>query len=199
MSFTEHTRDQHANSIADYLPNGPLFRAKKLEDSQLRDLLYGLARQILIAEGKLIQTQDELDINTAEDLIEEWESQLGIPDECFLGDGDLEERRQHVLIKLNSSVQTEQDFVDLAAALGIPVTISSGIEFSVFPLTFPFLFFDSQKQARFTMIVDFNVGASNEFPQTFPITFDDKGTTIVRCLFDKLKPANVNIIYREVT
>lgn len=196
--ITEHTTSQHADSIADFLPNGPLFRAKKTDGSKLRLLLIGLANQILVAEGKLVETETELDINTATALIEEWESMLGIPDDCFLADGTIEERRRDVLLKLNASLQTKQDFIDLADTLGVSIQINSGISFSVFPLVFPSIFFSSDKEARYTMIVDFNVSSSNAFPLEFPFVFDDKGTAIVRCIFDKLKPANVNIIYREV-
>lgn len=196
--ITAHTTNQHADSIADYLPNGPLFIAKKEDGSKMRALLIGLAVQILSAEGKLVETEAELDINTTTALMSEWESALGIPDSCFSGTGTIEDRRRDVLIKLSSSVQTEQDFVDLAFILGVSIQINSGITFSTFPLTFPWLFFSTEKEARFTMVVDFGITASNAFPLVFPFMFDDKGTSIIRCIFSKLKPANVNIIYREV-
>lgn len=197
--FNEHTQSEHADSIADYLPNGPLFLAKKLGGTKMRSLLIGLATQIMIAENKLELTWQELDPASTTLLIEEWESALGIPDSCFSATGTLEERRRDVLVKLNSSVQTRQDFIDLAALFGLTVVINSGLSFTTFPLVFPWLFFNTAKEARFTMVVDFNVGATSVFPLVFPIPFDDGGVGAVKCIFNKLKPANVQIIYREVT
>jgi len=196
--ITTHNIEDQTNSLADYLPNGSLFRSKKTANSKLRNMLFGLGYQLLSAEQKLITTEYNLDINTSIELIEEWESMVKIPCSCFSGTGTIAERRRDVLIKLNTSVQTEEDFLYLANLLGISIDITSGISFSTFPIEFPWIFFDSGKDARFTMVVDFNVSSSNSFPLIFPFTFDDQGTEIVRCLFNKLKPANVNIIYREV-
>jgi len=197
--FNEHTQGEMADSIADYLPNGPLFLAKKLSGTKMRSLLLGLAKQIMVAENKLEVTWQELDPEETTLLIEEWESALGIPDQCFDALGTLADRRRDILVKLNSSVQTEQDFVDLAALFGFTIDISRGTSVSTFPMTFPFLLFSSEKEIRFTMIVDFNIPSSSVFPFTFPLVFDDGGVSVVKCIFEKLKPANVNIIYREVT
>jgi uncharacterized protein YmfQ (DUF2313 family) len=197
--FQEHTQEEMANSIADYLPNGPLFLSKKLSGTKLRSLLIGLAQQIMIAENKLELTWQELDPSTTTLLIEEWESAVGIPDECFDQFGTLADRRRNVLVKLNSSIQTEQDFIDLAALFGFTIQISIGSEVSTFPMTFPFPLFSSEKEIRFTLIIDFNVPSSSSFPFTFPFVFEDGGVAEVKCLFEKLKPANVNIIYREIT
>lgn len=189
--FSKHIQSEHADSIADYLPNGPLFLAKKLGGTKLRSLLLGLATQIMIAENKLELTWQELDPTTTVLLIEEWESALGIPDSCFSGTGTIEDRQRDILVKLNSSVQTAQDFVDLAALFGFTVVVQGGILF------FPGLF-GSEKEARFTMVVDFDIDSSTVFPMEFPFVFDDGGVQIVKCIFNKLKPATTNILFREV-
>jgi len=196
--FNEHNQSEMADSIADYLPNGPLFAGKKLTGSKMRELLLGLATQITVAENKLETTWQELNPETTTLLIEEWESALGIPNACFSSSGTMADRRRNILVKLNSSIQTEQDFIDLAALFGFTIQISRGTDVSTFPMTFPFLLFSSDKDIKFTMIVDFNIPSSNVFPFTFPFIFEDGGVSVIKCLLGKLKPANVNIIYREV-
>ena len=130
-----------------------------------------------------------------------WEGAVGIPNSYFPNTTSLtiEQRRQQVLIQLRSlGVLTEQDFIDLAALLGIAITIQHGIDYGTFPLIFPIPFFSSRIEARFTMIV--NVPASllgYTFPLSFPAMFSS-GNTIISTLFDILKPANTVIIYNYV-
>lgn len=198
--FTQHSKEKHADSLADYLPGGRLFEAARLTDTNFRKLLVGLANELFRAEGYLKTVSNEYDINTTSLLIEEWEAALGIPDTCFSGQGEIADRRRDVLLKLASlGVQTVEDFELLGAIFGVSVTVHPGIEFaSVFPMVFPFIFFDSIKQARFTIIVDFTVEAASRFTLTFPFTFGSAGINILECLFNKLKPANCDIIFRQV-
>jgi len=166
--------------------------------TNFRNFLVGLAGELVRAEGYLKSYQDEYDPRTTTLFIEEWEKALGIPDDCFPGNGSIENRRRDVLIKLASlGVQTEQDFVDLAALFGVNVVIVSGVEIGAFPLTFPFLLL-GEVQSRFTMVVQFTVVGGTVFPMTFPLIFGDEAIEIMQCLFNKLKPANVQIIYQEV-
>jgi uncharacterized protein YmfQ (DUF2313 family) len=196
--FKRHTKEEHADTIADNLPNGPLWTAKRINGKKLRSLLLGFARTLRTGEDKLETVWEQLDPSTTTDFIDEWESALGIPDDCFQGTGSLETRRTHVVAKLTAAIQTADDFVALAALLGVAITIQSGVESSTFPLTFPILFFDTLQDARFTMIVNFTASSTVVFPLTFPIVFPDDNMAVIRCFFDKLKPANTDIIYREV-
>ena len=133
--------------------------------------------------------------------LDEWESAVGIPDDCFTGQGTNDERRRDILTKLASlGIQTAQDFEDLAEIFGVDVIVLGGAESgSVFPLIFPVIvFFNSAKEARFTIIVTFILEAANEFPLTFPIQFGSDEIAILECLFTKLKPANCDIIFQQV-
>lgn len=198
--ITQHSKEKHADSLADYLPGGKLFEAARITDSNFRKLLLGLAGELFTAEGYLKTVSNEYDINTTTLLIDEWEGALGIPDTCFSGDGSLDDRRRDVLVKLASlGVQTPEDFEALGDIFGVSVEVNPGIEFaSVFPMVFPFIFFDTVKQARFTIIVDFTVEAASRFPLTFPFTFGSAGINTLECLFNRLKPANCDIIFRQV-
>lgn len=196
--FTRHTKEQHADVLADYLPNDDLWAAKKISGTKLRQLLLGLAILPQQAEDKLETVWEELDPSTTTIFINEWESAVGIPDDCFPGTGSIEDRRTHVVIKLSAAVQTAGDFEALALLLGLVVTVKSGITESTFPFTFPILFFGSEKEARFTMVVEFTDLLSGVFPYTFPMIFPDDRIETIRCIFNRLKPANTQIIFKQI-
>ena len=195
----KHNIDDHADALADYMPNGRLFEAKKIGDSNYRQLLRGIGSELFTAEGYLISLDQEYLPDQTVLFIEEWESALGIPDDCFSVSGSIDERRKNILIKLASlGVQTAADFEDLGDIFGVSVTVTPGIDFITFPLTFPWLFFSSTKDARFTIVVDFDVQEASKFPLTFPFIFGSSEIGILECLFNKLNPANCKIIFRQV-
>ena len=198
--ITQHTIEKHADALANYLPGGRLFEAGKVSGTKLRSVLLGLAKEFSTAEGYLKTISNEYDINTTTLFINEWESAVGIPDSCFKGDGTIEQRRSHVLVKLASlGIQTEEDFEELGSIIGIAIVVTPGFEVSgVFPMTFPFIFFDTIAESRFTIVVDFTVEAASKFTLTFPFTFGSDEIAILECLFLKLKPANCNILFRRV-
>jgi len=198
MMFDLHTIEQHAQALANYLPNGRLFEAKNINDSLMRMYLRGLAHANQDAESFLILFEQEMDVSNTTLFIEEWERTVGIPDDCFNTNTTIEIRRQQVLMKLASlGVQTEADFVNLAAIYGVTITIYSGIKYNAFPITFPIILFDSAKEARFNMVVEYFVEAQNRFTYTFPIVFGDQDIPIIECLFRKLIPANVDLYFLQ--
>lgn len=196
--FGKHTKDEHADALADYLHNDELWAAKKINGKKLRQLLLGFAKQSQKNENFLETVWEELDPSTTTAFIEDWESAVGIPDDCFPGTGSIEERRIHVVAKLTAAVQTAQDFVAMGALLGLTVNIVPGIEKSGFPYTFPLMFFDSVKDARFSIVVEITEELTGGFPYTFPVVFGNAIVDIVRCFFNKLKPANCQVIIIEV-
>lgn len=198
--ITQHTIEKHADALANYLPGGRLFQGAKTSGTKIRALLLGLAKEFSIAEGYLKTISNEYDINTTTLFISEWEAAVGIPDSCFKADGTIQQRRSHILIKLASlGIQTEEDFEELGNIIGLSIVITSGFEVSgTFPMTFPFIFFDTIADSRFTIVVDFTVEAASKFPLTFPFIFGSDEIAILECLFLKLKPANCNIIFRRV-
>src|SRR5574343_440466 len=132
--FNTYSLEDHTNSLVAYLPGGDLFSAKNEQSSVLRRLFAGLAVQIKLADDTMNEITYHHDINCTVDLINEWESALGIPDECFPGTGTIEERRQQVLIKLSSlGVSTAKGFIDLGALFGFQVMIPSGGTYGIFP------------------------------------------------------------------
>jgi uncharacterized protein YmfQ (DUF2313 family) len=196
--FKSFTRQEHTDSLVQYLPGGEAFDAKNEESSILRKLFAGLAVEVKRSEDLLNDITSEHDIRCTTKFLKEWEKALGIPDSCFPGTGSLEIRRQHVLIKLASlGVSTEQGFIDLAAMFGFKSLIPSAATYGVFPLAFPATFYQYPQDARFTMIVYLDADNVPEvFPfevTKFPIPFFSNVSNIVECLIRKLAPANVNV------
>lgn len=202
QSFKANTNDQNAQVLADYLPDGKMVLAKNIEGTNLRKLLIGLAQTFTTYDNAIEEIVFDYYPNETDILLTEWESALGIPDGCFNATGDLSERRDHVVIKLaKENVQTRDDFIGLAYLLGFVITINSLAPESVFPLPFQAGFSPDADFSRFTMVVTFLDADENftfPFNGFFPIPFSSGVNNIVQCLFNRLKPANVNIIYRFV-
>lgn len=194
-----HTQEEHATSLAQYLHNGKVFQLKNVAGTLLRKLLLGWSTELVRVEQKLKETSVNHDIFETTLLIEEWEKALGIPDDCFTGTGDIEKRRIDVLIKLGTALLTEQDYIDLGILLGIKVEVVPFDNFVNFPLAFPLQFSPSTKTAKFTMIIRLPKEAGEcIFPLDFPICFNPVEKNTIECIFEKLSPANVKLIFEFV-
>lgn len=198
--FIENSLEVNTQSLANYMPGGELFRAKNIDNSNLRKLLKALSYEFGRAEAKLKELVDQYYIPDTYNLINEWERALSIPDICFNPEGQtIELRRKYVIAKYAlMNLTSTPDFIALADFFGFNIKILNGVEHdNFFPFTFPIYFFGSIKEAKFTMIVYFLDldRPGNLFPLTFPITFLDTANLIL-CLFEQLKPAPVKIIAR---
>lgn len=192
----KHNLEDQADALADYMPNGRLFEAKKINDSNYRQLLRGIGGELFTSEGYLISLDQEYLPDQTVLFIEEWESALGIPDDCFSTSGTIDERRKNILVKLSSlGVQTAQDFIDLALFFGKIVEISSLTEEAFPPFDIPFNP-TSFPDARFIIVVTGEDLLSAVPPYDVPFDLI-VGESILECIFKKLKPANCGILFRN--
>lgn len=196
----DQAKARQAESIGNYLPTGRAFDAKNTTaKSIMRRLLEGLAGELLRADDLVQEFRDEILPDETVLFLDEWESALGIPDDCFTGVGTNAERRRDILAKLVSlGVQTAADFVALAALFGITATIKGGSVHGVFPYEFPMIFFPDSRTAFHTIVVDLVGGGATTFTYQFPITFDTAELGLVECLFKKLKPAHVDVLFIDL-
>jgi len=195
QNFTENSLEINTYLLGSYLPQGKMYDAKNIKDTNFNKLLAAFAQEYTRIQAKINELSTEYDMSVTQELIAEWEHALGIPDQCFTNTVSLEERQKQCVVKFaQMNIQTEADFIQLAATLGYDIEILHGIKYAVFPMTFPILL-GSAKAARFTMIIKFlNADKpQNIFPMTFPFIFQKQNT--VQCVFEFLKPANVRIIY----
>lgn len=170
-SLTDHT-----NALADYLPGGRAFEAKRISGSNLRQLLTGLAGELMRSQGYITTLNEQYLPDQTTLYLSEWESALGIPDDCFTGTGADDERLRDIILKLTSyaGVQTVADFQNLADKFDLIAVITPGAD-SVYPVV----------DARFAFVVEWFGATPAESQQI----------NIVSCLFNKLKPANVEIYF----
>lgn len=193
----EKTQIEQADILGRYLPNDRLLVGKYLEDNPLRRILLGLATVWLDQRDLINLLFDEWDPSTTNIFLDEWEKSVGIPDDCFDVADTEEERRQNILLKLTgTNATTAKQFETVASILGLTVTVTSGLPFSTFPLILPFLLL-SAEEAAFTIVVTLDASLEPEgFPLTLPFTLTDAFPIILECVFNKLKPANTQIIFR---
>jgi len=174
------------NSLAYTLPGGRTFAAKFIEGSNIRRVVTGLAKAFVGMDSLLNQIKAQYFPDTTTDLLEEWESAVGIPNAYFKGTGTLAERRLHVTTMLTMAyVSTEQDFIDLAAALGYTITISHSVtvEPRLLPFSPPYIPSSNTKSPDFVWKV-FVMG--EPVPDFLPL------------LFDSLKAADTYILYDTI-
>lgn len=204
--FEPQDSEDQADLLAAHLPVGRVWQAAHNSSTNLYKLLTGLSLAIFRLELLVKILSDEIDILQTVQLIQEWERSVGIPDDCFDREDTLEVRRQNVLRKFSNlgGVQTAVDFERIAAIFGIEVTVIPGGPISTFPLIFPFIFFSSAKAAKHSIIVKVpeEVKDAEDFPYTFPLEFKTGIPGFLWCIFQKLAPANVKVIFqveREVS
>ena len=193
--FLPHTKKEHTDALANYLPNGRLFESKNMLSSNLRRLLEALSCESQRFEQLLSETFFDFNLNNTNLLLENWEAFLGIPDECFNALGTIEERRLHVLVKFaQMNVSTSQDFIDLALTLGFVVTIEPSPEEFTPPYAIPTI--PHSNQSLFVWFVTGVDLVAIDPPYDVPFT-PGLGANVLECIFDKLKPAMTRIIFRN--
>lgn len=196
----ELTREQETDVLAQYLPNGTLFCEKNNPDSNIRKILFGLSAIWLDQRKTANRLFDEYNPEFTTDFINEWENFVGIPDECFNNTGTLEERRQNILLKLaGTNATTARQFENIASILGFTIIVKSGVDESTLPQTLPFILIDGDLAPYVIVIDTIDEPPPSLLPQTLPFTLGVGPLEILRCLFDKLKPANTLVIFKYYT
>ncbi len=189
IAAQQNDLDAHADALADFMPNGPLFEAKKISNSNFRKLLRGFAGELFTAEGYIKTFDDEYSPLTTNLFLDEWERAVGIPDSCFKGDGDNNERRTHILTKLASlGIQTVADFVTLGSTFGKTITVEALDTMASPPVTVTY------SNARFTLVITGAGLVSGLPPYDIPHT-PGSSESVLECLFNLIRPANCKLIF----
>ena len=185
-NFAFSTRDieQYTQSLANYLPGGKMFAAKNKSTSNLRSLIKGLSYTIFDTNGYIKDFTDDISPLVTRKFLAEWESAVGLPDDCFtieISQLSLEQRRVNIIAKLSyMAVQTGTSIEELLDWLGYTATVYAGMDAptpSVVGLT--------DKEKRFTIVVEFAGGATAVFPYTFTFQFGDNLPSEIQCIVEK--------------
>ena len=194
--FKNHTQDEYAQVLADWLPDGKVWEGKNIENSNIRKLLEVFAEECRRLELKMNEIIDGYDINTSIKFLEEWETMLGIPDDCFSVEGKTDtERQNQILLKIfMDGLSTRQDYIDFAALLGYTVEVSNGNEFTSWPWSWPHYWVSSFITGRFTIFIKFiGVPTPVYWPWSWPHSWVLDPTDVLRCAFEKIIPANCEV------
>jgi len=187
------SRELHAQALADYMPNGRLFEAKNIQDSNFRQLLRGIAFELFTAQGYITTLEAEYFPGAGTLFLQEWEQALAIPDGCFPGTGTQTERLRDVLVKLSSlGLQTVLDFEALGVTYGLPITVTPLADDPVLAASLGF----SPVESRYLAVVEGDDLASFVPPYDVPFSLDI-GEVILTCLLEKQKQADTQFIFRS--
>lgn len=188
--------------LPSYLPDGDCFETKNDPESNTWKFLNAILKSFVLFEEILDEVIVEMNPATTEDLISRWEEEYGLASSCLGIAGTLEERRKNLLIWLDmDGIQTVADFEALVLRFGFTAIVRPAIDLAGFPLPFPWQFF-TEKVARFTLFVDLEATLKTIlFPfdvSKFPFPFSSGETNFLECVFRRLVPANVNVIFRYI-
>jgi len=180
MSIKKYTTDEWIGFLNHFLPNGEAFVAKYVEGTNLRAYQKAKSQEFKRFGDFVADLISEVLPSTSINLLGEWESYLGIPDNCIPLATTLQERRDNVILKLTSlAYQTEQHLIDLADAYGFTITFSLSTGFNY---TLPFVLNNNE---RSLFLIKGNFSTNPEKAAVF------------QCLIRSLIPANKTVGFQE--
>ncbi len=94
--FDQPTIDEATRQLADHSPSGAAWGSKLIEGTVLNAVMHGAAKPFNITQGRISDLVTDFDINQAVELLSDWETSVGLPDDCFGIVTDIDERRAQV-------------------------------------------------------------------------------------------------------
>jgi uncharacterized protein YmfQ (DUF2313 family) len=176
------TATEYLNLLKSLLPKGKAWTREVT--SILHQFLFGEADELARVDARSDVLLSERDSRTVNELLPEYEEELGLPDDCSEAAETIEERRRAVNTKvLSLGGQHPQYYIDLALAVGSVIKI---IEYIT-----PRFHFSIVTDGR--TIVEFICGSSESGD---PLTFIPPAVYL-ECIINRLKPAHTvaNFVY----
>ncbi|WP_368566286.1 putative phage tail protein [Pseudoxanthomonas sp. UTMC 1351] len=184
------------DQLADHLPEGRAWMAKRVAGTHMRALVGGAAAPFGLARNLVDQLDVELNIEQTDALIQAWETSVGLPSPCVsIADKTLADRRADVIARLRRTpVVTKAQFEALGRELtGLDVRVEPGANIETFPLSFPLFF--SADGGRFTLYVYVTGHQSPHFVYDFPVPLGLYRNPLLECIFQDITPANVRLVF----
>lgn len=195
IKFSAPSQEEAARQLASTLPDGRAWQAKNLAGTNMHALVSACAAEFREIQIQIETLAREFDVNLTDQLLPDWETSVGLPEECTGQLTSLADRRKAVILRLRKiPFVTKADYEQLALELtGLSVTVTPGAELELFPLDFPIIL--ASGNSYFKLYVTFN-DAIGGFPYLFPFNFISTGDNMIRCVFEQIAPANVLIIFQ---
>jgi len=194
--FKRATSDQQTKGLSSFFPQGKVFSNINVPSSNMGKFIKALAVELKRSYDSMNTLSEDYDLLVTDELLSSWESSVGIPDNCFPGTGTNAERRLHVLLKFaKMNVQTAPQMVELAVALGFADTTIVPLQSTALPpYNVPFIP-SSSPSSRYVILVFATNAVTNLPPYDVPFTPSSENTSLLKCVFDIIKPSNVNVIF----
>ena len=188
-SFKKFNDTQSQNYLAQSMPKGKLTANRFDSDSWLYKLLLCLSLPIKVNSGLVEDLAKNINIDTANELLEEWETSVKIPEKIPTLT-NIDDRRNAVKRKISKYpvfqladyttfdvYSTFENYIYLMTGLTIEIERASDRPSpSAFPFTFPLVFVVSEGRRNFLFYIKVGVegsAANNQFPLPFPVSFFD--------------------------
>ena len=172
-----------------YLPQGKAWVAKNNLNSNLFKLINGITKEDNKFRDYLNTIAREFDVNITNNFLEEWETQLGIPDHCFNTDTSIDIRRRQCVAKIKArGVQTAKDIQEIISILGYSATVTT--RYAIDPNVNP-------NVGSYELLITFlDTTISTIFPVTFPWFFGENGYLLnIECFIKTLIPSTCTITF----
>ena len=195
IKFSAPSQEESTRQLASTIPDGRAWQAKSLAGTNMYAVVSACAAEFRQIQIQIETLAREFDVNLTDQLLPDWETSVGLPEECIGQMASLADRRKAVILRLRKiPFVTKADYEQLAFDLtGLSVTVTPGAELELFPLDFPIYL--ASGNSYFKLYVKFNDVVAG-FPYSFPFNFVSTADNIVRCAFAQITPANVLIIYQ---
>lgn len=193
------TVDRYKRMIRDLLPQGRAWN--KSPASFMDRLVCTLVDELVRIDGRVEDLLFQTNPNNATELLEDWETLLGLPDECSPSGQTLAQRQEQAYTKLVSTGgQSVAYFKEVAANLGFTIEIKD--VFGAFEAGDPCgepLFGEAwvhwwEVSSTATAFQIFRAGRSSAGD---PLRFISND--VLQCTINKLKPAHTKVIFSLAT
>lgn len=191
-----------------HLPVGVAWIAFRMPGKVAYRLFQGFAAAYEAMSAALCRAHAELDPRQTTDLISEWEAAVGLPDACLPAAIDIAERRRWVMWRLaKRRWMRAADWHDLAALFGLQIVITPGWlvqKPALYAATYPKRYDLFPKLGRFHVfinIIGLDAGGydygSPDRGEGYPVPYGDTSPSFAgfQCLIERVKPANVVIVW----
>lgn len=191
-----------------HLPQGVAWEAFRIAGKRAYRWFSAVAEAYEDAWEALCRLATELDPRTTEQMISEWERAVSLPDPCLPKYQTLEERRKWVMWRLDKRRwSTAADWIELAALFGVKIAVTPGWlvqKPALYPAVYPKRYDLFPKLGRFRVYINVIDGACRGYPYGgatggagYPIPYgcSDADYDAFKCLIERVKPANVIIIW----
>ena len=200
-AFDPGNLDTQARGLANLMPNSREWVAKNIPNTNIAKLIRAMSNSIFTLEKTIQDIAQNNDIRYTVDLISQWESVFGIPNDSFTNQVSLVQRRIQVLAMLwAQGCTTVCDFINLIEKVfgNTNISIVHGSDFIQYPpYNVPFTPHTETGNERWTWyIYGDNMVPKKYPPYNVPFTPNGNSTPMTRFV-QKLKPENTILIFRN--